>query len=78
MNREPFGEFSTPVDGSTGANSIPVTGWALDDVGIETVKIYREESGILAYLGDAVFVEGARPDVEQAYPGYPENYRADS
>jgi len=29
-----------------------------------------------AYIGDAVFVEGARPDVEAAYPGYPQNSRA--
>jgi len=26
----PFGEFSTPVDGSTVMSSIPVTGWVLD------------------------------------------------
>jgi len=71
-----FGEFSTPIDGSTVSSSIPVTGWALDDVGVEGVSIYREESGSLVYIGDALFVEGARPDVEQAYPGYPMNYKA--
>jgi outer membrane protein assembly factor BamB len=71
-----FGEFSTPIDGSTVRSSIPVTGWALDDVGVEGVSIYREEKGSLVYIGDALFVEGARPDVEQAYPGYPMNYRA--
>jgi hypothetical protein len=72
----PFGEFSTPEDGSTVMSSIPVTGWALDDIGVESVKIYREDNGSLAYIGDAVFVEGARPDVEAAYPGYPNNSRA--
>jgi hypothetical protein len=36
------------------------------------VKIYNGDS----YVGDAVFVEGARPDVEQAYPDHPLNYRA--
>ena len=72
----PFGNFSTPVNGSTVRSSIPVTGWALDDVGIENVKIYRGEPGNLIYIGDVVFVEGARTDVEQAYPGYPMNYRA--
>lgn len=71
-----FGEFSTPIDGSTVSSSIPVTGWALDDVGVANVCIYREEKGSLVYIGDALFVEGARPDVEQAYPGYPMNYRA--
>jgi hypothetical protein len=72
----PFGSFSTPVDGSTVRSSIPVTGWALDDVGVEHVKIYREDNGSLAYIGDAVFVEGARPDVELLYPDYPMNNRA--
>jgi hypothetical protein len=28
------------------------------------------------YVGDAIFVEGARPDVEEAYPTFPKNYRA--
>jgi hypothetical protein len=56
-----------------------VTGWVLDDVGIESVKIYRDpENGgdNLVYIGDAVLVEGARPDVEHAYPTYPMNYKA--
>ncbi|MCP4147242.1 MAG: hypothetical protein GY757_05780, partial [bacterium] len=73
---EPFGNFSTPADNSTVMSSIPVTGWALDDVGVESVKIYREDGGTLYYIGDASFVEGARPDVEQNYPGYPDNSRA--
>jgi Leucine-rich repeat (LRR) protein len=72
----PFGEFSTPIDGSTLSGSIAVTGWALDDIGVENVKLYRGEVGNLTYIGDAIFVEGARPDVEQAYPGYPMNYKA--
>ncbi|UCH97922.1 MAG: BACON domain-containing protein, partial [Candidatus Aminicenantes bacterium] len=72
----PFGEFSTPIDGSPVSSSIPVTGWALDDIGIENIKIYRGESNNLVFIGDAVLVEGARPDVEQAYPGYPMNHKA--
>ncbi|MCU0287061.1 MAG: hypothetical protein MUF15_11775 [Acidobacteria bacterium] len=72
----PIGEFATPLDGSTVSSSIPVTGWVLDDIGVESVKIYREENGNLIYIGDAGFVEGARPDVEQAYPAYPMNYQA--
>jgi hypothetical protein len=73
---KPFGVFAAPVHGSTVRSSIPVTGWALDDVGVESVKIYRQQGGSRVYIGDAVFVEGARPDVEQAYPGFPMNYRA--
>ncbi|NIM18214.1 MAG: hypothetical protein GTO45_39945 [Candidatus Aminicenantes bacterium] len=40
------------------------------------MKIYRGEVGNLVYIGNAVFVEGARPDVEQASPNYPMNYKA--
>lgn len=72
----PFGEFSTPEDGSTVSSSIPVTGWVLDDLGVQSVKIYREEGQSLVFIGDAVFVEGARPDVEAAYTDYPFNYKA--
>lgn len=72
----PFGEFATPIDGSTVMSSIPVTGWVLDDIGVEGVRIYREETGKLVPIGDAVFVEGARPDIEQKYPDYPLNYQA--
>jgi hypothetical protein len=72
----PFGSFSTPIDGSTAASSIPVTGWALDDTGIDSVKIYREQDSSLIYIGDATLVEGARPDVAAAYHGYPNNTRA--
>jgi len=68
----PFGEFSTPLDGTTVSSSIPVTGWALDDIEVIKVEIFSGET----YVGDAVFVEGARPDVELVYPGYPRNYRA--
>ncbi len=76
MDLPPLGTFETPVHGSTVRSSIPVTGWALDDIGVESVKIYRQQGGQLVYIGDAIFVEGARPDIETAYPGYPLNYRA--
>ncbi len=74
----PFGDFATPINNSTVRSSIPVTGWVLGDTGMDSVKIYREQDGgkSLAYIGDAIFVEGARPDVEAAYPDYPMNYKA--
>lgn len=72
----PFGEFATPIDGLTVSSSIPVTGWVLDDIGVESVKIYRTEGNGKVFIGDAIFVEGARPDVEQTYPTYPNNYNA--
>jgi hypothetical protein len=79
-NQPPFGTLSTPENNSPASGSIPVTGWALDDIGVESVKIYRSpvsgEGNELKYLGDAIFVEGARPDIEGAYPDYPNNYKA--
>ncbi len=77
----PIGAFDTPVGGSTVRSSVPVTGWALDDVGIQSVKIYRdpvagESAGAPVYIGEAVMVEGARPDVAGAYPSVPLNRRA--
>jgi len=77
---EPFGYFETPIDNSTVMSSIPVTGWVLDDIEVTSVKIYRaplpgHETGMI-YIGDAVFVDGARPDVEETYPYYPLNYQA--
>jgi len=68
----PFGEFATPVNGSTVSGSIPLTGWALDDIEVKKVEILDGVN----YIGEALFVEGARPDVEQAYLDYPQKYKA--
>lgn len=76
QNKAIFGECSTPLGGSVVRSSFPVTGWVLDDIGVESVKIYREEGNALVFIGDAVFVEGARPDIEAAYPDHPLNYKA--
>lgn len=78
----PKGSFDSPTDGKTGVTgSVPVTGWVVDDVGVQSVKIYRdpvdgEDAEDPIYIGDAVFVEGARPGIEAYYPGYPFNYQA--
>jgi uncharacterized repeat protein (TIGR01451 family) len=78
----PFGSFDTPADNTAGvAGAIPVTGWALDAVEVVKVDIWREPvgsepPGALIFIGDAVFVDGARPDVESLNPNVPFNYRA--
>jgi hypothetical protein len=78
----PFGSFDTPTDGSTGvAGSIAVTGWALDDVEVSRVRITRdpvagEPPGTQIYIGDGVFIPGARPDVAAAYGTLPRSVRA--
>ena len=86
QDRKPFGHFDTPTDNSTVMGSIAVTGWALDDIGVTRVAIKREPvagdpagaigSDGLVYIGDGVFVGGARPDVERKYPNYPLSDRA--
>jgi photosystem II stability/assembly factor-like uncharacterized protein len=78
----PFGAFDTPADGITGvAGSIGVTGWALDDVEVTRVRVFRdpvagEPVGALVFLGDAVFVDGARSDIQGVYPTMPRASRA--
>jgi hypothetical protein len=78
----PFGVMDTPVEGASGiAGSLAVGGWALDDSGPVTVAIYRdpvapEPAGTLLPVGNAVFVEGARTDVANGYPTYPNSTRA--
>jgi hypothetical protein len=79
-SQPPFGSFDAPLDGSQVAGSLPLGGWALDDLEVRRVLIYRDpiagEGGTQIFLGNAVFVRGARPDVARSYPTYPLNDRA--
>jgi len=76
----PFGEWDKPLESPyTYQGCFPFSGWALDKIGIESVKIYRLKAPIdnrsspeEIYFGDAFFVEGARPDIEASYPYYPQ------
>ncbi len=72
----PFGYFDSPEEGSTVSSSIAVTGWALDDTAVSSIKIYRVADNIPIFIGNAVLVEGARPDIQQIYPQYPNNSKA--
>ncbi|MCX6584509.1 MAG: hypothetical protein NT166_30430 [Candidatus Aminicenantes bacterium] len=72
----PFGELATPPANTVVSGSVPVTGWALDNIGVAGVQIYRGAGDQLAFVGDAVFVEGARPDVELRYPDYPNCFKS--
>jgi len=79
----PFGVVDIPLHGATGlSGAVPVSGWAVDDVGISRVQIYRnsvagEPAGEL-YLGDGTRVRGARPDVvaSQFFGFTPDSRRA--
>ena len=85
-NQPPFGAFDTPANGSTVSGSIAVTGWALDDLGVDKVVIKRDPHpddppaaiGVdgLVYIGDTLFVKGARPDIESLYPNYSHSDKA--
>ena len=74
----PFGVVDTPANGATGvAGAIPVTGWALDDVEVTKVQIYRDpltgeptQPNGKVYIGDAVVHPGC-PDPTSTTPTRP-------
>jgi len=82
--QEPFGSFDTPINGTTGiTGAVPLTGWALDDIEVTKIEIWREPVGGeptaangLVYIANAIQVEGARPDIASLYPYLPLNYQA--
>ncbi|NQT78983.1 MAG: SBBP repeat-containing protein [Candidatus Aminicenantes bacterium] len=82
--QKPFGSFESPIDGTTGIRgAVPLSGWVLDDIEVDRVELWREPVGGettasngLVYIGNAILIEGARPDVVSMYPNYPLNYQA--
>ncbi len=75
-DRPPFGSMDLPTGGEVYRGSMPVCGWALDDVEVAAVNVYLLRDGQRLNLGGAVFIEGARPDIEELYPGYPNHHKA--
>jgi hypothetical protein len=87
--KPPFGSFDAPADGATLQGSIAISGWALDDIGVDRVEIWRDlvpgetteprrdpgPGNGKVFLATAAFVEGARPDVAKVH-ARPFNYRA--
>ena len=89
----PFGVFDTPAgDGTVLAGSIAVTGWTLDNIGVQRVELWRDlQPGETTapfsstpsdprsgkvFISNATFVDGARPDVEALNSATPFAYRA--
>ena len=73
----PFGVMDTPAANANVSGEMAVTGWALDDGGIQSVDVFRanvapEPLG-LVLIGHATFVKGARPDLQALYPSYPDS-----
>jgi N-acetylmuramoyl-L-alanine amidase len=68
----PFGSFGGQVGGgNSGAGMMALTGWALDDDGVNAVDILVD--GVVA--GRANYHRN-RPEVAQRYPGYPDSIAA--
>lgn len=81
----PVGQVDTPAQNAAGVQgAIGVTGWVIDDVGIQHVRIYRQCLNIdnpaacqsvlgtsVVFVGEASVIAGARPDVEASFPTYP-------
>ncbi|MEO8276243.1 MAG: hypothetical protein ABI639_08475 [Thermoanaerobaculia bacterium] len=64
----PFGYLEGIHGGfNAGGGLLPITGWALDDDGIERVELYVDNQ--VAALTD---YGRNRPDVEAVFPGYPD------
>ena len=75
--RPPDGNVDTPTDNATGVTgAVPFTGWALDDIEVSRVMMCRAAFGAEVapvdpncagaaqiFVGFAVFIDGARPDV---------------
>jgi hypothetical protein len=77
----PFGMVDTPSNNLTDVSgAIAVTGWALDEVGVSQVSVYRDavagEPPGEILIGYATFVDGARPDVQAMYASFPSASRA--
>lgn len=79
-----FGSFDTPLNNTNNVTgAIAVTGWALSTFIVNSVEIYRDAVGNepkgkfgLVLVGTAIFVPGARPDVQARYPNYLNNNQA--
>jgi len=64
----PFGVVEGLGGGqNAGGGLLPITGWAVDDDGVERVELYVD--GVIAGLTD---YGQNRPDVQLVYPGYPD------
>ncbi len=82
------GSFDTPVDNTSVHGSIALTGWTVGNLGVTKVDLWREPVSTdppnaiyvngLVFLGDAVFIPGARPDIANhpVYGLYPQAYDA--
>src|SRR5229473_3036382 len=80
----PFGHLDCPGNDPSCyprfnlSGAINVTGWAISPYSVSKVSIFRDpflpgEGPGLVLVQDAPLLAGARPDLPQSYPGYPNN-----
>jgi PKD repeat protein len=77
----PVGSMDSPEDRSYVSGTIPISGWALDDIEVERVDIKRSADPFdipekigpdgLVQIGEAIFLERSRSDIPDTYPDYP-------
>jgi hypothetical protein len=89
----PFGVLDTPAgDATVLSGSVAVTGWTLDNLGVQRVELWRDlQPGETTppfastpsdprtgkvFIANATFVDGARPDIETLFPAMPFASRA--
>ena len=72
----PFGTFETPDNGGQVDGMVSFTGYAVDDIGIDRVKIYFKNGDWREYICDAFILENSRPDIEAAFKDYPGTNRS--
>ena len=94
VGRAPIGYLDTPANAATVDGSVAINGWAVDDIGVSRVEIWRNcEEAIdrprgactsivsggpanAVFVGRGAFISGARPDIETAYPSWPQTSAA--
>lgn len=64
-NELPFGVVDQPVQGAQVATLSPVAGWALDDRGIQEIRLYID-----GHFANTCRLSVARPDVSRSFPRY--------
>jgi hypothetical protein len=64
-NLLPFGSVDTPRDGARVPKLLTIGGWAMDDRGIQNIRVYID-----GHFVTTLQLNTDRPDVSKAYPQY--------
>jgi hypothetical protein len=64
-NELPFGALDLPAQGAQVKAQTPVAGWALDDRGVQQIRVYVD-----GHLVNSGVLSQERPDVAKVYPKY--------